>query len=96
MGYCSTVDVIVSLGGPHGPSRVDPTEAATTASHTFRSTLYLSAGGQTADLPASTTLSGFGNVPLLDALGRARLHASDNYRRYSARSSAHRSAAAPA
>ncbi len=121
MGYCSNVDVIsaidaavrdgvdvinLSLGAPHDPSRVDPTEAATlnadaagvfvavaagnagdypdaisspatapwttavaatTASRTFRSTLHLSAGGQSADLPASTTWSGFGAVPLLDA-----------------------------
>jgi subtilisin family serine protease len=121
MGYCSNVDVIsaidaavrdgvdvinISLGGPHDPSRVDPTEAATlnadaagvfvavaagnagdypdaisspatapwttavaatTASRTFRSTLHISAGGQSADLPASATWSGFSGVPLLDA-----------------------------
>jgi subtilisin family serine protease len=41
--------------------------AATTGTRTFRSTLHVSAGGRTADIPASTTWPGFTDAELLDA-----------------------------
>jgi subtilisin family serine protease len=41
--------------------------AATTGARTFRSTLHVTAGGKSVDLPASTTWTGFTNVPLFDA-----------------------------
>ena len=41
--------------------------AATTGTRTFRSTLHVSAGGRTADVPASTTWQGFAEEELLDA-----------------------------
>jgi subtilisin family serine protease len=41
--------------------------AATTGTRTFRSTLHVSAGGGTADVPASTTWQGFDDAELLDA-----------------------------
>jgi subtilisin family serine protease len=41
--------------------------AATTGTRTFRSTLHVSAGGRTAEVPASTTWQGFADGELLDA-----------------------------
>jgi subtilisin family serine protease len=41
--------------------------AATTGSRTFRSTLHVSGGGGSADVPASTTWQGFADATLLDA-----------------------------
>lgn len=41
--------------------------AATTGTRTFRSTLHVSAGDRSADVPASTTWQGFDDAQLLDA-----------------------------